>query len=94
MQILMEGIRSLNQGLKDLTALRIRFVGNSEERIKEDFLRIVRFSIYGIFKSVKNLQKDLKIAEELSHNLNQISKKKGYGESYKDHFIPISNKYH
>lgn len=74
----------LNQGLKDLTALRIRFVGNSEERIKEDFLRIVRFFRFmGYFKSVKIYKEDLKIARELSHNLNQISKERLWGELQK-----------
>ncbi len=30
-------------GLKDLEARRIRFIGNAEERITEDYLRILRF---------------------------------------------------
>lgn len=31
------------QGLEDLTAMKFRFVGNAEDRVKEDYLRILRF---------------------------------------------------
>ncbi len=30
-------------GMRDVTARRVRFIGNAEERIAEDFLRILRF---------------------------------------------------
>lgn len=32
-----------HNGLKDLSEKRVRFVGNAEERIKEDYLRIIRY---------------------------------------------------
>jgi len=33
----------VGQGLADLAALRVRFIGDAEERIREDYLRILRF---------------------------------------------------
>ena len=43
-----------HDGIKDLKEGNIKFIGNTEERIKEDFLRILRyFRFYGLYGKKK-----------------------------------------
>ncbi|MEC7702633.1 MAG: CCA tRNA nucleotidyltransferase [Pseudomonadota bacterium] len=60
-------------GLDDLKAGRIRFIGNAEDRVKEDYLRILR---YFRFATRMNLPFDddvLSVFEALQSGLSQIS---------------------
>tara|TARA_Y100000389_G_scaffold163372_1_gene166609 strand:+ start:2627 stop:3856 length:1230 start_codon:yes stop_codon:yes gene_type:complete len=60
--------------LKDLKTQNIQFIGNSDQRISEDYLRILRFfrfsAIYG-----KNInQQNLKSCIKFQNHLNNLSK--------------------
>ena len=53
-----------HNGIKDIKEQRLLFIGNVEKRIKEDYLRILRFYRFmGIFKNPKYLNSDVKIVE-------------------------------
>ncbi len=61
-------------GLEDLQARRIRFIDNAEQRIREDYLRILRFfrffAWYGSFRPDAD---GLKACTRLKHGLSQLS---------------------
>jgi len=60
------------EGFKDLKNNKVKFIGNANDRIKEDYLRILRFLRFSIqyrsFEIEKETQKAIKI------NLNGITK--------------------
>jgi len=63
-----------HNGIKDLKEGNIKFIGNTEERIKEDFLRILRyFRFYGLYGKKKISKNDIKIFKKLSSNLKKLS---------------------
>lgn len=66
-------IYDYNNGMKDIKAQNIKFIGNSKKRIKEDYLRILR---YVRFKNKYNLnynEKDYLNIKENCKNLSKIS---------------------
>ena len=76
-------------GLKDLKEGNIRFIGDPEERIKEDFLRILRyFRFYGVYGKKKINKTNIKIFKKLSSNLKKLSSERIYSEFKK---ILLSN---
>ena len=55
-------------GKEDLVEKKIRFIGEIEERIKEDYLRIFRyFRFLGLFELPNIILKDQKIVEKYIH---------------------------
>ncbi len=64
-----------NNGIKDLLNKKVRFVGQTEKRIKEDYLRILRFFRFSISLSRSFDKKNLEICNK---NLSKI-KKLSYG---------------
>ena len=61
-------------GQEDLKKGIVRFIGNAEDRIKEDYLRILRmFRFYAYFGKDKILQNQLDICKKLSDGLDIIS---------------------
>ena len=70
-----------HNGLKDLKEGRIKFIGDSKKRIKEDFLRILRyFRIYAYYGK-KNIEKhQINIFKKLSPNLKKLSSERIYSE--------------
>ena len=70
-----------HDGLKDLENRELRFIGSAEERIKEDYLRILRyFRFYNDFSNLDNNSKLNKIFKEESINLSKISKERIWSE--------------
>ena len=62
-------------GIKDLTRKNpiVKFIGDTERRIKEDFLRILRFIRFSIYYSNKFYKKDLKICEKFKKKIQFLS---------------------
>ena len=62
-------------GIKDLNRKNpiVKFIGDSERRIKEDFLRILRFIRFSIYYSNKFYIKDLKICEKFKKKILSLS---------------------
>ena len=59
-------------GVSDLNKKKIKFIGNPDERIKEDYLRILRFIRFSIEYS--NFDFDREILKSIQTNLNGITK--------------------
>ena len=59
-------------GKKDLEEGKVIFVGDAEKRIKEDYLRILRYIRF--FSSYSKLNHDLELKRVIKKNLNGISK--------------------
>ncbi len=62
-------------GIKDLRRKNsiVKFVGDTERRIKEDFLRILRFIRFSIYYSNKFYLKDFKICEKFKKKILTLS---------------------
>lgn len=61
-------------GIEDLESGRVRFIGNPTHRIKEDYLRILRFfRFYSIFGQGEIDQKALTACKENKEGLRQLS---------------------
>lgn len=63
-------------GLEDLKFSRIVFIGNPKERIKEDFLRILRFFRFSCYYAKKIDNEGLLACAELKTNLKSLSKER------------------
>jgi len=59
-------------GVSDLNNKKVKFIGNSDERIKEDYLRILRFIRFSIEYS--NFDSDKETLRAIQINLNGIAK--------------------
>ena len=78
-----------HNGLKDLKEGRIKFIGDSKKRIKEDFLRILRYFRFYAYYGKKNIEKkQINIFKNLSSNLKKLSSERLYYEFEK---ILLSN---
>ena len=62
-------------GIKDLNKKNpiVKFIGDTDRRIKEDFLRILRFIRFSIYYSNKFYIKDLKICEKFKKKILSLS---------------------
>ena len=61
-----------HNGRKDLKDKRIKFIGNPQERIEEDYLRIIRFLRFSI--QYKNFEKDKDTIKIIKKNIPGILK--------------------
>ena len=68
-------IQDYFNGLKDLEKRELNFIGNPEDRIKEDYLRIFRyFRFLGCFDEIYNSVNNEKIIESfINHSFNYLS---------------------
>ena len=68
-------LKDPQDGIKDLRRKNsiVRFVGDTERRIKEDFLRILRFIRFSIYYSNKFYLKDFKICEKFKKKILTLS---------------------
>ena len=68
-------LKDPQDGIKDLRRKNsiVRFVGDTERRIKEDFLRILRFLRFSIYYSNKFYLKDFKICEKFKKKILTLS---------------------
>lgn len=66
-------IHDPNNGLEDLKRKKVKFIGNINDRIKEDFLRIMRFFRFSISVSGKFNENDLIICNKSLINLKKLS---------------------
>ena len=77
-------IYDYHNGLKDLIENKITFIGNADSRIKEDYLRIVRFFRFSTKFNNFNINNDiLKIIQQNSKGLLGISRERIKSEIYK-----------
>ena len=77
-------IFDFTNGLKDLQKKRLRFIGNAQERIKEDALRILRyFRFFGQTNQKKPDKEALNACKKQRHLLASLSKQRIYEEMYK-----------
>ena len=68
-------------GVKDLKEGRIKFIGDPKKRIKEDFLRILRYFRFYAYYGKKNIEKpQINIFNNLSSNLKKLSSERVYSE--------------
>jgi tRNA nucleotidyltransferase (CCA-adding enzyme) len=68
-------------GVDDLKQKRVRFVGNAAERMREDYLRILRFfRFHGRFGSHEYDQQALTAAQECAPGLATISRERVWSE--------------
>lgn len=65
-----------NNGIKDLKKERIRFIGKTEKRIKEDYLRILRYVRFKNKYNLNSLDKDIFLIKKHVANLDNISKER------------------
>jgi poly(A) polymerase len=71
-------------GLSDLINAKVRFIGNPEARIKEDFLRILRFfRFYSLYGSGKPDGKAIRSCKKMSKFLTKLSSERVWGEMKK-----------
>lgn len=63
-------------GIDDLENKIVKFIGNPEERIQEDYLRILRFFRFSIYYSDDFNEDALKACRDLSRGLKNISKER------------------
>ena len=68
-------LRDPQGGISDLKRINpiVKFIGDSERRIEEDFLRILRFIRFSIYYSNKFYIKDLKICEKFKKKILSLS---------------------
>lgn len=68
-------LRDPQGGIRDLKRINpiVKFIGDSERRIEEDFLRILRFIRFSIYYSKKFYMKDLKICEKFKKKILSLS---------------------
>lgn len=70
-----------HNGLKDLKNGNIKFIGSAEERIREDFLRILRFfRFYSFYGKAKIKNSYIKIFKKTSSNIKKLSSERIYSE--------------
>ena len=61
-----------HNGKKDLESGIVKFIGNPEERIQEDYLRILRYLRF--FLNYSNNKHELEIFKTIKRNIGGISK--------------------
>ena len=66
-------IHDPNNGLQDLKEKKVKFIGDIKSRIKEDFLRIMRFFRFSLSISGQFNENDLKICNKYLNNLKKLS---------------------
>ena len=68
-------------GVKDLKNKKVKFIGNPDERIKEDYLRILRFIRFSIEYSNFDFEKDtLRAIQKNLSGIAKLSKERIYSE--------------
>ena len=70
-------------GQEDLEANRVRFVGNAEQRIREDYLRILRFFRFAARFDAQMDSQTLQTIEQMREGLDQISRERVWLEMAK-----------
>ncbi len=61
-----------NDGVKDLENRQVKFIGDPEKRVKEDYLRILRYVRF--FLNYSKNDHNLKVKKVIKQNINGISK--------------------
>ncbi len=70
-----------HNGVKDLKEKKIRFIGNPQKRIREDYLRILRFLRFSIEYQDFNIEDDvLKVIKKNLNGITNLSKERVYSE--------------
>ena len=68
-------------GVNDLKNKKIKFIGNPDERIKEDYLRILRFIRFSIEYSNFDFEKEtLRAIQKNLSGITKLSKERIYSE--------------
>ena len=63
-------------GIEDLKNLKVKFIGDPEDRIKEDFLRILRFFRFSCYYALHLDPKGLEASIKLKDHLKTLSKER------------------
>lgn len=76
-------------GVEDLAAGRVRFIGRPEDRINEDYLRILRyFRFYAKYGRAPLVPVDLNAIKKLAHNIPSLSVERIWVEMSKMLVLP------
>lgn len=70
-------------GLEDIAARRVRFIGEAEQRIREDYLRILRFFRFSAGYGQGLDQASLAACLQLKDGIDGLSSERIWGETYK-----------
>ncbi len=82
-----------HNGINDLKLGKIKFIGDTEKRIKEDYLRILRYFRFYAYYGKKDLnKKDLLITSRFSKFLKKLSKERISSEFKKILSCPTCSK--
>jgi len=74
----------LERGIADIDALKIRFVGKADKRIKEDYLRILRFFRFSAIYGAGEFDSEgLLACQKYSSNIKNLSKERITQEFFK-----------
>ncbi len=69
-------ITDFNGGIKDIKKEKIKFIGKTEKRIKEDYLRILRYIRFKNKYGLISKDKDINLIKQYGKNLEKISKER------------------
>jgi len=73
-----------HNGRRDLKEKKIKFIGNAQERIEEDYLRIIRFLRFSIqYKNFENDKDTIKIIKKNIPGILKLSKERIFSEIVK-----------
>tara|TARA_B100000029_G_scaffold107928_1_gene99217 strand:- start:2337 stop:3632 length:1296 start_codon:yes stop_codon:yes gene_type:complete len=79
-------------GLSDLKNGKIKFIGNAEERIQEDYLRILRyFRFFAKYSKENHDENVIKLIKRYINGLNKVSNERIFDELKK--FFKVNNVY-
>ena len=74
-------IYDFHNGINDLKENKIRFIGNIDHRLQEDYLRILRFFRFqSVYHDNKIEEKDLDVIQSHIAGLNKVSKERIWAE--------------
>jgi poly(A) polymerase len=78
-------VYDFHQGQKDLKDKKVRFIGDTQSRIQEDYLRILRyFRFHGNFEICPQFNvSSLKVIQENVHHIQNLSKERITAEVFK-----------
>ncbi len=83
-----------NNGIRDLMIGNVEFIGNIEERLKEDYLRLIRYvRFFSKYSKLKITNNKILILKQYSHKVKTLSRERVIDESRRIFSQTIKNSY-